>query len=188
MPYISKMEREWITLKETILHIQRVDGCDEGTALRQLREALGDEAVKARYRVGKLDSELLAIDLGSELQPDFPRKKFWLTVAINLQGDGYIISKTQDDWNKANPEVKWEDFEYYFPASHFFEKEEEYCDLWPLFLSRSSIAAIWGEPVKLSSTMRQTNSYLPATDAAIRKVAQKLYDDAGDDPPNVNDA
>jgi hypothetical protein len=187
MPYISKMEQEWITLKEAILHIQRVDGCDEGTALQQLRNALGDEAVKARYRIGRPDEELTAIDLGSELQPDFPRKKFWLTVAIDLQGDGYIITKTRDDWNKANPENKWEDFERFW-ASVFFDREEVYCDLWPLFISRSSISAIWGEPVQLSSTTRQTNAYLPATDAAIRRVAQKLYDDSGDDPPNVNKA
>jgi hypothetical protein len=196
-------------LKEAILHIQRVDGCDEGTALQQLRKALGDEAVKARHKMRASDSYMYPIEHGSEHDPDFPREKFWRTIPIDLQGDGCIVFVGRDNFNKANGEDAWEEFsEDYGPfgrlATDNNEEANSGCS-WPLFVSWPSIQRIWGD---YPAEIRRANVYRPASEAvlgegdsgprrleasegAIRRELTAIYDEAekaGTRPPNAPEA
>jgi hypothetical protein len=209
MPYISKTEREWITLKEAILHIQRIDGCDECTALRQLRKALGDEAVKARHKIRVSDPYMHPIEHGSEHETDFPRIKFWLTIPIDLQGDGCIVFVSREDFNKTNGEDEWEAFDEDFgPFGRLVTAnnvEANFGCSWPLFISWSSIRSIWGD---YPDDIQRANINLPpseavvgegtgnrtqvnASESTIRQALSAIYDEAqkaGTRPPNAAEA
>jgi hypothetical protein len=57
VPYISDTERErarWMTLAEAIAHIAKHDGCDRRSALKQLRDALGDRKLRIKWDTERL--------------------------------------------------------------------------------------------------------------------------------------
>jgi hypothetical protein len=164
MPYVSEEEQEqqkWMTLKEAISHIQRVDRCDEVTALQQLRKALANEAVEARFKISAT-SRLYAIDLGASFDPHWPRKKFWLSVPMDLEGDGHIATVTPEDLDDEEADHQKEGGE---------DNEDGDSPPRRLFIRRSSILGHWEGPLD-----------------AIRQAAREVYDEAGEEGPNVNDA
>jgi hypothetical protein len=188
MSYVSKEEQEeqkWMTLKEAISHIQRVDGCDQVTAFAQLRTALAEEAVTARFKTSAT-SRFYAIDLGSSLDPHWPRRKFWLSVRMDLEGDGHIATVTPEGLDKADDQEG--------------DVDDEDGDWGPvrLFVLRSAILDIWADPLEgaregpLESPQHQKSpgkAGQPASKVAIRKIAREVYDEAGgEEGPNVEEA
>jgi hypothetical protein len=110
MPYISKEQRQkekwdqlrahWMTLVEAINHIRRSEKCSEEDALSQLREAIGDGAVKARWDDLPMydDDYFLWLEItdieGLWKHPQVRTPSgstFWRHIPIRLEGTGSVL-------------------------------------------------------------------------------------------------
>jgi hypothetical protein len=100
MPYVSNEERErqkWMTLKEAVSHVQHVDACDEETAVKDLRAALADGAVEVRW-ANETPTQLFVVPVTKAARRvRNTRKRFWLTVPMNLNGGGSIAELWLDE-------------------------------------------------------------------------------------------
>jgi hypothetical protein len=132
MSYVSPAERErqrWITLKEAISHIQRVDGCDEVIAFAQLRRALADGAIEARWGPDEFSPRLFEIQPGRRIR----LATFWRTVPIDEEG-GFIPGGYPEDLPDADPDIEDNSPEQYMPKRYY------------LFVLRDSISRHWASP------------------------------------------
>jgi hypothetical protein len=188
MPYRSKAERElplWMTLVEAVAHIQAQEGCDQIEALRQLRVALGEGEIPARWAAAPLPPlGPLAMYVGSP--PLFSSDAvptdalFWNHALIFLVGNGRVIDQSfllDDDENRA---------------SEGGPRPRE------LFLLRTRVLEHWPLPSEAredsnrvqsgSSDQPKKRRPKPASKSVIRKTIKELYQQAGNNPPNQTKA
>jgi len=88
MSYFSiadQQRQKWMTLKEGISHIGRIEKCDEKVALQQLRIALADGVVESSWAVSDafLDSPEPTL-VSCPIADTRERRKLWLSVPIDL--------------------------------------------------------------------------------------------------------
>jgi hypothetical protein len=109
MPYVSAAERQrqrWMTLKEALSHIQRVEKLDENAALHHLRLALAEGAVGATWAMSEALLQKAGDSLTSGIQiiDEAVRGAFWLNVRVNLEV-GTLEFETRDliDRDKQPP-------------------------------------------------------------------------------------
>ena len=165
MPYISKWAREralWMTLVEAVTHIQDCDGCTQLEALGQLRQALGEADIPARWAayppINRPPSYSRAMPhlLSSEQVPT--DAFFWSGALIYLDGNGRVI----DEFFLRGPDGE-------FVAGPTPRGRE-------LFLLRSRVLELWPQLQKLPR--RSVN------DDEILSAARELYLERKNDPPN----
>ncbi len=92
MPYVSKAERDWMTLREALAHIKTVEDCNLRAAWGQLREAIGDQEVKVRW--ADVTLELSTIGPGHYLEEDDvppTAGRFWKTARVIFSGMGRVL-------------------------------------------------------------------------------------------------
>ena len=203
MPYIPKAKREeqeWMTLTETISHIRSNERCDEAAALHQLREALADDEIAACIKTCAT-STFYGLGLVSELDPH-SRRTFWLSVPLDLDGDGYVATVVPEELERARqlhaaeeqsggatrtrPEV--------VTACGDGEQDDENDDPIPhrLFLERASVLVIWDTSLSCSedktTSEQERQDRRPASKQAIRVAAREVYTRATRKAPNVNEA
>jgi hypothetical protein len=178
MPYRSKNERErplWMTLGEAIQHVQEVDGCNRLQALSQLRDALEEGDIPARW----------SADPEPSLPPGFFRVGFpplfapgpiptdpvyWRTVLV--LPNGLVIDQGTLDQQSAGR------------SRQLFLLRSKINELWPLQSKRreSAYQAVTSD----RSTARQQ-----ASKEQIRKTAREVYCyemESGKKPPNLAEA
>ena len=131
MPYVSAAERErqrWMTLKEALGHIQRVDECDENSAFEQLRAPLADGAVVCSRQLS-----------GAPVPFAKPRERagFWKAVRFDLVGQNIYWYDFREVFNEDEEEdVDDEDLD----LSRVKRIEHPICRVW---LLKESIFKIW---------------------------------------------
>jgi hypothetical protein len=123
-----------MTLKEAISHIRHVDGCDETLAFVQLRRALGDGSIDARWGTSELSPTLFKIEPSKRMR----LSTFWQTVTIDNEG-GFIPGVYPEDLPDADPEIEDNRPEQYLPRHHY------------LFVSRDQIFQLWNEPISAAT-------------------------------------
>jgi hypothetical protein len=96
MPYVSKKEREharWMTIVETLTHIEAVDKCDQETAMRSMRDAIGDGEIEVKW--GQIyPDDLDDFDLWDRPIPT--GLTFWQSVPIKLEDGGFVLNDDTD--------------------------------------------------------------------------------------------
>jgi hypothetical protein len=187
MPYQPKAERErplWLTLIEAVEHVQahlEQHGCPELGALRQLRMACGEGEIPLRWAADQLPKGIFRIGLpplfSDEEVPTDPM--FWENALIFLIGSGRVIDQR---------------FVYLDETDAALERAPRPREL---FLLRSRVLELWplrsdtheGEtPTGNSGSVDQIPTPRPATDEEILAVARNLYQQAGNNPPNLTKA
>jgi hypothetical protein len=189
MSSVSEAEQErqkWMTLKDALSHIQHVDQCDEKAALYSLRNALSDAAVAYQLE-----------DKGRFFVPNFfsrgrnrlLERHFWSFISIDLKSGGTI---------GAN------EFEVYFQGEglqNWYDPDEEglqYADLTAssclaIFVLKDDVLKKWNQqrkdpaegPQRPKSPRRVGGLQM---EAAIREKAREVYDEAGEEGPNLDKA
>jgi hypothetical protein len=200
MPYILKGQREWMTLREAISHIQHVDGCDEAVALQQLREALADGEITGHARTHYQNSavdEFFEISFRGWRDPQWPRDKYWLSVPIKLDQhrvdatappDEAEPSQVDDRGGGPRPRTRPN-------AAHADEGlDEDYEEglsrvPYPLLFPRAAILEIWWEEPLIAgeneTSAENKNSDLKTGDKDdVREAARLLYGKDPRRPPN----
>ena len=186
MPYMSKWAREralWMTLVEAVTHIHDCDGCTQLEALGQLRQALGEADIPARWAayppINRPPSYSRAMPhlLSSEQVPT--DAFFWSGALIYLDANGRVI----DEFFLRGPDGE-------FVAGPTPRGRE-------LFLLRSRVLELWPLsnhlrkelfPTRSGSTTRpELPVRRPAPEADILRAARELYQQPGK-PPNMAEA
>jgi hypothetical protein len=184
MPYLSPQERNrqrWMTLRDAILHIRRVDKCDQETALHQLRAALADGEVQARWGSGEIPQFVIPIVPGAVEVPAWALQKFWLSVPIDLTGAGSIPALLLEELESPQAEEEEEEDE------DDDDNEGSRLTRYFVFVLREDIERHW------PSDHPETRAKGPVTASSreIEEVLRKIYDEAeekGEKPPNINQA
>jgi hypothetical protein len=183
MPYRSKAERElplWMTLVEAVAHIQAQERCDQVGALRQLRMALGEGEIPARWGADLLPPlPRMAMYVGSprlfSSDPVPTDALFWDHALIFLVGNGRVINQSfllDDDEDHAS-ELAPSPRELYLLRARVLEH-------WPSLSDALKDSASSDQP-------RQPRRP-PASKSLIRETARDLYRQAGNNPPNQTKA
>jgi hypothetical protein len=206
MSYVSPAERErqrWMTLKEAISHIQRVDGCDEVIAFAQLRRALADGAIEARWGPDEFSPRLFEIQPGRRIR----LATFWRTVPIDGEG-GFIPGVYPEDLPDADPDIEDNSPEQYMPKRYYlFVLRDSISRHWASFdpenavksqsppadvreavFEEAAAADIQATVIK-EATGSRNREY--ASEPQIRETAVQIYDEhakAGAKPPNMPEA
>lgn len=168
MPYIPKKDRQdWMTLSEVITRISKVDECEKNVALVQLRTALMDREISARFAheeyviKGGLWPMPPLGPLASDSAPTDPL--FWFGALFILSGDGFVIDQpilgSDQDEDASLPQRR------------------------RLLLNRAEVETIWGTEVSHAPRIRRTPSQ-----QNIRDALRKIYSAPNANPPNVNQA
>jgi hypothetical protein len=162
-----------MTLAEAINHIQSSDGCDKAAALHQLRMALGEGEIQARWASDHLPPGVFLLGGPRYFSDDgVPTDaNYWATVLILLEADGTVIDQ------KNQIDEGTDELESTEPRRR------------QLLLLRSGITAIWSPTTNLEVTAnRRSDIAKPASRANIYKAAAEIYETGGDNPPNVTAA
>jgi hypothetical protein len=160
--YVSRAERaqqRWMPLNEAISHIRRVDGCDEALAFDQLRRALADGAVDARWGRSKLSSTFFEIKPTGRMR----LSTFWQTVPIDSEG-GFIPGVYPEDLPDADPEIEDSSPKQYLPRHSY------------LFLLRDQIFQLWKDQDLGSAAERQPVASDEDQIQAISGILQEVED------------
>ena len=166
MPYspLSKRERSrWMTLAEVVRHIQASTGTEWVAAVDELRAAMGQGLVTARWAFDP-SREAVFIEPAPIFSVDpVPTGSFyWAYALIFLDGDGAVVDQSYLGETTATPQRRG------------------------LFLLRSRVLELW-HPSKQSHTEQKNLRPKPATSAQIRDEARKIYR-AGKFGPNIRKA
>jgi hypothetical protein len=203
MPYVSGAERErqrWMTVREAIGHIQRVDKCDNEAALAQLRRALGHGAIEVRWGPGEFSPTLFDIQPGRRIS----LATFWRTVPIDEEG-GFIPGVYQEDWwdpddEEIGPEkylahryylfVRRDSVSGHWPSANSENAEEKSptSELRETVFEEAAAADVQAAAIK-KETGRRNRGY--ALEPQIWEAAVQIYDEAakaGAKPPNITEA
>jgi hypothetical protein len=206
MPYIPKEQREWMTLRQVISHIQHVDGCDEAAAIEQLRQALAHGEItvhmKTHYKNSPTD-EFFEISYKGWRDPQWSRDKYWLSVPIKLNQDRSDAIAQSDDAKPAEiDDRKRAPHAGAYPAAltdaghadedlnDVEENEEDLSPIpYPLLFSRTLILGIWWEESLISgedekSGKNKGSALKRAKKKDILDIARLLYGQDPERPPN----
>src|SRR5258708_1016614 len=175
MPYKSK----WISLSDAIAYVEDREQCDPTAALRQIRTALGDGEIPARWGP---DPAPDPIQLGAYATLYFTTSQFaddqvptdagfWSGVLI-MEGSGKVIDQTDSTLGPR-------------PRELFVERRRVEA-LWPR-ATNQDIPTPTLKPAKASKTAPAMRS-LNASSKTIREVAHAIYTERTTLPPNVREA
>jgi hypothetical protein len=167
-----------MSLTEAVHHVQAVESCSQIDALTQLRMALGDGDISARWAADPLPSWIYQVGVPPLFSSDeVPIDAgYWDSVLIFLDGDGRVIDQ-----------------------SFYLDEKEEKSPPRPrqLLLLRSRVLELWPPTEKTVHGANQTKldtSQTPTRRASkeqIRVPAREMYqtkNEMGKKPPNTEEA
>jgi hypothetical protein len=176
-----------MTLIEAVTHVRAhlaQEGCDEGGALGQLRKALGEGEVSARWAadppppLGPLGMYIGSPPLfSSDAVPT--DALFWDLALIFLDGDGRVVHQSFL-FNAENSDSEHAPR----PRGLFLLRSRKF-ELWPLPPPAPNVSDQTG-----SGSSGQTPRPRPqlASKSQILDTARTLYQQAGNNPPNLTKA
>jgi hypothetical protein len=186
MPYVSKWVREralWMTLVEAVTQIQDCEGCTQLEAVGQLRQALGEADIPARWAayppINRPPSYSFAMPhlLSSEQVPT--DAFFWASAPIYLDGNGRVIDeyflRGPDGESVVGPTPR---------GRELFLLRSRVLELWPLSNHRRKESSPTGSG---STTQPELPVRRPASEADLLRAARELYQQPGK-PPNLREA
>jgi hypothetical protein len=175
MPYRSKAERErpnWMTLRQAVVHVAVAEKCEPGEALHQLRLALGEADIPARWAADPppLIPGMYSVELPEIFSPEqVPRDaRYWGRVTILLSGDCRVLHQSEEQSLPSPRE---------------------------LLLLISRVLELWSNPTPFQLSMGHREdaglgyqANRRATTKQIREVAREVYASQDGKPPNTNEA
>jgi hypothetical protein len=174
MAYLSKAQRardQWITLKEAVEHIKRVEKIDENIALQQLRLALADGAVGASWSMDKNlpeepgDSPACGFEIAACPDP------FWF-IAIDMEV------------GTIDFQHKYENPSHAYIARHAKKRPRPSCDT-IVWVWKESILKYWPEDSDGTKSARKPDATPDDYREALREE-YKMFKREGRKIPNVN--
>jgi hypothetical protein len=192
MPYVSKAEQErqkWMTLKDTMSHIQHVDQCDEKTAFNSLRNALSDAVVAYQLE-----------DNGRFFVPNFfergrhrwLERYFWTFISIDLERGGTIDADAYEKCFWGEGLENWYDPD----VVSIQEADLTVSSNLNIFVLKEDVLKTWGNRPPEGAEERTVSAQkvprpMNASPAEIRRALAYIYDEAEKAekrPPNVIEA
>ena len=175
MPYTPPSKRErsrWMTLAEVVRHIQASVECEEETAVGELRGAMGQGLVPARWAFDcSRESTLFEPPPIFSLDPVPADPLYWECVLIFMDGDGAVVDQSYLLEATTMPQRRG-----------LFVLRSRVLELW--YPSKQSAAAHLPcepnviadrKPSNLSHANQKLVKPKPATIEQIRDEARKIY-------------
>jgi hypothetical protein len=183
MPYTSRMAQErarWMTLREALAHIEKAELCSLKDAWRQLREAIADREIDARWphalqltRVGDYDDE----DIGPSRDI-----RFWKSARYILGGGGRILDDPACRPNHARLKLIREGKLHYRSV---LVRKDDVERVWPTANGTAEARPPTASLSHGTEPFRPTSARPKYSEVDIRKEIKRIYGDQSYNRPNL---
>jgi len=204
MPYVTNAQKEWAhwcDLGFAVRQICTADGCDEATAVQQLRLAIADGNVRVKWGD---KSERYSDEPPFDSSEPTTDEWWWIHHAeFDLDETawhdeyGELKGLVKDDWCLApfyrltgtSPVLDWINERRESRLNVVLEDRVRFR---PLLLWSPNIDTIWGWPWPVQESPEAKPTDLPVRRGASRdriiEACREVYAEHRDDPPNLNTA